>query len=494
MGRGEGALAARKQLVDMPAGGRSEAVRPELLGIAEQLVAASPSEEEVEVFISRSRGTSIRAYRGEVESLESSEISGAGVRVVIDGRQGFSYAASLDEALLLAALEDARDNARFATPDEHAGLPAPDGASVAPVDGWSNELATFSIEDKVAMALQVESRVRGGDPRITEVPFADYEDAMIEEAVVSTLGICASARRNWCSVSVQAIASGMDSSATSTGFSVSRDPALLNIDRAVRDALERSVRLLGARPVRSGQFSIVMDARVTAALLAVIAGALSGERAHRGQSFLEGRSGERIAGDLVSIVEDPTNPAALGASSYDAEGLACRRHVLVADGVLEGFVYDTYASRLARGQAAGNDSQAAGSDRLVAGSDRFAAGSAVRSGFSTAPVAGCRAISFQPGDMTFDQVLERVQTGLFVQSVTGIHSGVNPVSGDFSVGAEGLMIRGGSLAEPVRKVTIASTLQRMLQSVLVVGGELEWLPGPAAGQPLAIADLSVSGS
>ena len=96
--------------------------------------------------------------------------------------------------------------------------------------------------------------------------------------------------------------------------------------------------------------------------------------------------------------------------------------------------------------------------------------------------------------MTFDQVLERVHTGLFVQSVTGIHSGVNPVSGDFSVGAEGLMIRGGSLAEPVRKVTIASTLQRMLQSVLVVGGELEWLPGPAAGQPLAIADLSVSGS
>lgn len=470
----------------IPGGRLSDQVRPDLLGIAERLTSTSRSGEEVEVFISRSRETSVRAYRGEVESLESSEIAGAGVRVVSDGRQGFSYAASLDETLLRAALEDARDNAKFATPDEHVGLPVPDGAPVVAVDGWSNALETLPLDEKVAMALEVESRVRRGDPRVSEVPFADYGDAMTEEAVVSTLGVRASARRNWCSVSVQAIASDMGDAATSTGFAVSRDPAALDTDRAVRDALDRSVRLIGARPVRSGQFTVVMDARVTAAFLAVIAGALSGERAHRGQSFLEGRTGENVAADLVSIVEDPTDPAALGASSYDAEGLACRRHLLVAGGVLERFVYDTYASRLAGSRRAGEQVERAG--------EHQPAGSAVRSGFGSAPMAGCRAISLQPGDMTLDQVLRQVRSGLFVQSVTGIHSGVNPVSGDFSVGAEGLMIRDGSLAEPVRKVTVASTLQRMLQSVLVVGGELEWLPGPAAGQPLAIADLSVSGS
>jgi len=81
-----------------------------------------------------------------------------------------------------------------------------------------------------------------------------------------------------------------------------------------------------------------------------------------------------------------------------------------------------------------------------------------------------------------------------VQSITGVHSGVNPVSGDFSVGAEGLMVRGGALAEPVREVTIASTLQRMLQSVLHVGADVEWLPGVAAGQTLAIDGMALSGA
>ena len=89
--------------------------------------------------------------------------------------------------------------------------------------------------------------------------------------------------------------------------------------------------------------------------------------------------------------------------------------------------------------------------------------------------------------MTRAEILAEVGEGLYVQSVTGVHSGVNPVSGDFSVGAEGLMIRGGELAEPVREVTVASTLQRMLQSVVHIGGDVEWLPGVAAGQTLAVA-------
>ena len=92
------------------------------------------------------------------------------------------------------------------------------------------------------------------------------------------------------------------------------------------------------------------------------------------------------------------------------------------------------------------------------------------------------------------EILSTVGEALFVQSITGVHSGVNPVSGDFSVGAEGLMVRGGVLAEPVREVTIASTLQRMLQSVLHIGSDVEWLPGVAAGQTLAIDGMALSGS
>ena len=92
-----------------------------------------------------------------------------------------------------------------------------------------------------------------------------------------------------------------------------------------------------------------------------------------------------------------------------------------------------------------------------------------------------------------DGVLAAVGEGLFVQSVTGVHSGVNPISGDFSVGAEGLMIRDGKLAEPVREITVASTLQRILQSVVAIGADVEWLPGIAAGQTIAVGDMQIGG-
>jgi PmbA protein len=121
-------------------------------------------------------------------------------------------------------------------------------------------------------------------------------------------------------------------------------------------------------------------------------------------------------------------------------------------------------------------------------------GSAVRGGFKSTPGVGARALHLEPGPLTPDQILASVPEALYVQSVSGLHSGTNPVSGDFSVGAEGLMVRGGELAEPVREITIASSLQRMLLDVDQVGADLVWLPGAAAGVTLLIGEMTMSGA
>jgi PmbA protein len=121
-------------------------------------------------------------------------------------------------------------------------------------------------------------------------------------------------------------------------------------------------------------------------------------------------------------------------------------------------------------------------------------GNAVRGGVAGSPSAGCRALQLLAGDYDQDEIFRRVGRGVFVESVTGVHSGVNPISGDFSVGITGLMIRDGALAEPIREVTIASTLQRMLLDVMFVGSDVQWLPGTAAAQTIAIDGIALSGS
>jgi PmbA protein len=351
-------------------------------------------------------------------------------------------------------------------------LAEPDGAVAVEQDLWDDGVLTTPMDDKIALALDLERATRGADPRVRQVSSADYADTRIEVALASTTGIRSSSRRTTAFLSVDAIAGEGADSQTGTGFSVGRAPARLDPEEAMADAVLRSTRLLGAQKARSGRCTVVFDPRVVSTLLSVVSSALSGEAVVKGRSFFAGRIGEPVAGTAVTLIDDPTDGRALSAASYDGEGLACRRNVLISDGMLRMFVYDTVSARRAGTRSTG---------------------SAVRGGFAGTPSAGCRALVLSPGTKDAEEILAEVGEGLYVQSVTGIHSGVNPVSGDFSVGAEGLLIRDGALAGPVREVTVASTLQRMLQSVVAIGSDLRWLPGLAAGQTLAIADMQLGG-
>jgi PmbA protein len=446
----------------------------ELSALAERVAGWAGSGEEVEVYVARGTETEVRAYDGEVESLTSATSAGIGVRVIVDHRLGFAWAGSLDESVLGETLEEARDNARFATPDENVRLAVPDGVEAVPVDLWDDTLAEVPTERKVALALDLEARARAADPRIRQVSSADYGDGATESALVSTTGIRSSSRKTSGFLSVSVIAGEGDASQTGGGYSVGRGFGELDPDRACEDAVIRAVRLLGATKGPSGRSTVVFDRRMATALLSIVSSALSGEAVEKGRSFFAGRVGEQVGHHGLTLVDDPTDPRAYGAAAYDAEGLACRRNVMIDSGILQGFLYDTVS----------------GSRAGVAST-----GSAVRGGYAGTPSPGCRALTLAPGPEGYDEdgVLAAVGEGLFVQSMTGVHSGVNPISGDFSVGAEGLMIRGGRLAEPVREITVASTLQRMLLSLVAVGADVEWLPSIAAGQTLAIGDMQVSG-
>ena len=461
-------------VTDETASGAPAGPPEELLGLAERVAGWARSGEDIEVYVARGTETEVRAYGGEVESLTSATSAGIGIRVVVDHRLGFAWAGSLDEAVLGETLAEARDNAAFATADEHVRLAVPDGVAAVPVDLWDDGLGGVATTAKIELALALEAQARAADPRIRQVDSADYGDVASETALVSTTGIRSASRKTSGYLSVSVIAGEGDASQTGGGYSVGRGFDGLDPDKATDDAVTRAVRLLGATKGPSGRTTVVFDRRMATALLSVVSSALSGEAVAKGRSFFAGRVGEVVGHPGLTLVDDPTDARAYGAAAYDAEGLACRRNALIEAGVLQGFLYDTVS-----GSRAGVSST----------------GSAVRGGYAGTPGPGCRALTLAPGPEGYDQeaVLAAVGEGLFVQSMTGMHSGVNPISGDFSVGAEGLMIRDGRLAEPVREITVASTLQRMLLSLVAVGADVEWLPGIAAGQTLAIGDMQISG-
>ena len=438
----------------------------ELLELARKIAAQAKDGEQVKVSLGRSTEIDVKAAQGDLEAFSSATSEAANVWVIKDGRMGYAMVGSLEPPLIEEALVEARDNATFASPDEHAGLAQPDGVEAVAVERWRDDIAETSAADKIATAIDVERRIVSADPRISGVRQVNYVDSQNEQAMATSLGIEVADRSTYAYVSAMVLADDGDATRTGYGMTFGRAFADLDLDRVVHEGVDRTLRMLGAQKPKTAHLPVVLDPSVAASVLAIIASLCDGEEVLKGRSMFDGRIGEQIATAGFTLIEDPTNPDALMAKAFDSDGLACRRVELIEDGVLKSYLYD---ARWAR--AAGTKST----------------GSALGAGI------GCRAVTPVVGTLDHEEILGAVGNGVYVQSVSGLHSGVNPVSGDFSVGAEGLMIRDGKLAEPVNEFTIGSTIQRMLQSIAHVGSDLEWGPGQAARMTLAFDDVSVSG-
>jgi PmbA protein len=439
--------------------------------IAESVLARAGDGEQVEVVVGRSRGTEIRVYEGDVEKLTTAESAGVGVRVVRDGRQGFAYAGSLDPEVVAEVLDEARDNAAFGDVDDALGVAEPDGHAYASLDLFRPGLADVPTAAKVDLALQLERAVRAADSRIAGMEACDYEDGTSESIVATTTGIRAASQETYAYLSADALATDGDETQTGYWFDIGREPAELDVEACAAEVARRATQLLGAEKPATSRLTVVLDPFVTAQFLDILGFALSAENVLKGRSLFADRLGEEVASPLVTLTEDPTDERAMTATEADGEGLATRRTPLLDGGRLVGFLHDSYTAR-----------------RMGTTST----GSAVR-GFSSTPHVGTRAMAITPGDKTPAELLAGIDDGVLVRGVSGLHSGVNPISGDFSTGAEGLRITRGTLAGPVKEFTIASTLQRMLQDVLAVGADLTWLPMSAAGVTLVVGDVTVSG-
>ncbi|MDZ7675639.1 MAG: TldD/PmbA family protein [Acidimicrobiales bacterium] len=442
-----------------------------LQAVADRIAEQARGAEQVEAYVKSSTSTEIDAYEGEIESLIQAGSQGIGIRVIQDGRTGFAWATSLDDDIVAETLAEARDNRPFAEPDEFAGMAEPDGVAPVRLDIHRPEVLTTPVDDKVAMAVELEAMVSGADPRVRGVRSATYHDAEGAFALATSTGMRAGARSTGAYVSVSALADDGDASVIASGYSIGRSPGEVSLDDAAADAVSRLLAKIGSTKPESGEVTLVLEPRLTSTVLGIISGMLNGETVAKRRTPFADRVGEQIGSPLLTIVDDPTNVASPGAEPYDDEGLATRRVPLLKSGVLEGFLHNTHSAR-----RTGTASTA----------------SAAR-GFSSRPGITARALTVEPGEGDLESLLAHVDDGVLASALGGLHSGVNPVSGDFSVSVEGLRIRDGQRAEPIKEATLASTLQRLLLEVSHVGADVEWQPGGTGGVTLLIPGVTLSG-
>jgi PmbA protein len=262
---------------------------------------------------------------------------------------------------------------------------------------------------------------------------------------------------------------------TGLGVGMGRDPGALDPEAIGAEAAERALALVGARQPGSRRCPVVLDAFVAASFMGFIGAMLSADAVQRGRSLFAGREGDEVADPALRLADVGTEPEGPSSAPFDGEGAPTRRTGLIENGRLLGFLYDSRTARKAGSSTTGNAS---------------------RGSYRTPPSVGTTNLVVEPGLLDLAGLMEEAGEGLYVTGVAGLHSGVNPVSGTFSVGASGRLIEGGRPGKPVREITIASDLVSMLKAVRFVGSEARWVPfgGSVKTPPLLVAEMAVSGS
>ncbi|MBB6097670.1 PmbA protein [Deinobacterium chartae] len=426
---------------------------------------------DLEVFAQRASSTSVRAFGGEVEEFKLSNKVGLGLRALVNGAWGFSYTENLSQAALDRALSAALENAELTAAQPHARLVA--WGEPPAVDLYGEGLSGVTVERKVQLALTLEAQARTADPRVTSVPYAIYSDGESRQAIANTQGLDRSYRENHASQYVAPLVSENGQNKMKGEFQFSREFEELDPTRTALEAVRRSAALLGARPAPSGTCGAVIDARCAAHLLAVYSAIFSAKMVQEGKSPLAGKLGQAVADSRVTLVDDPTLPRGLASRPFDAEGAPSRPLTLLEAGVLRSFLHNA---------------ETAARDGVEP------TGHAARASYKSTLGISPTNLFVQAGSGSREDLLRRLGTGLLLTDVQGTHAGANPITGEFSLQAEGFWVEGGQIAYPLEVFTVAGNFLELLSEVQEVGADLEFTQYGTGSPSLRVTRLAVGGN
>jgi PmbA protein len=479
----------------------------EIENLAEEVVsrAIKAGAADADVVAVESEEFSVHVRLGQVDQLTQSGSRAIGLRVFFPDAHGSRTASTSTSDLSPEGIDrlisGAVQLARITGPDPFAGLPEPDAFGTLPIGDLALHFSTVDHlppAQRIDIARRCEAAAMALDPRIQNSTGADFDSSTSHRVMVNSRGFASAFRRSYCGFSTTPIAqNGSGPMQRDYWYSSARTPELLESPEAVgRIAAQRALRRLDARRVPTQQCPVVFPPELARSLIGNILSAANGDAIYRNASMFSGKLGEQVAGSNITLIDDGTlvfdhllqpngitpdptphadgtpprlRSGGFGTSPFDGDGLPTRRTVIVQDGILTNLMLNTYTGR-----------------KLAMPST----GKAAR-GLAGAPGIGGGNFFLQPGTLTPEQLLADVPSGLYVLQTMG--TGVNLVTGDYSLGASGLWIDHGELAFAVEEITIAGNLKDIFRNVSAIANDLDFR-GSGAVPTLRVEGLTIAGS
>ena len=424
---------------------------------------------DIEVYESVSNGVEIAMFNGVVENNTSSATQVCAIRGVYQNQIVTVYEENCDDEMIPSVIERIKDNCSIKNQKDPFFIYAGD-KQYPKLKEKTHDFDNYTLEDKVNLCTKLTTLMKQQSSyvQMTEVSYSEEENIV---TIVNSNGLDVKRHSRYAFLVAESVC--VKDGETKTGFDYIRLDNIKDADISTlaKDAVESAVSTFGADSITSGAYPVVLDKKVVSSLLGAFANIFSAEAVLKNMSFLKDKVGEAIFGSNITLMDDPLSLDAPSQDAFDDEGVASYTKAVVENGVLKTYLHNLKTAAMMNVKSTGNGYKAG-----------------VQSSVGIQPSN----LYLKAGDTSLEDMFEQVKDGVYITSVTGLHAGLNPVSGSFNLQSSGFMIENGKKTKPITLIILSGTLQELLNNVSAVGSDFEFKRGVGAPS-LMVKSMAISG-
>lgn len=425
---------------------------------------------EAEAYYERSDSFKCMIFKGEVDNYETSEEAGIGFRGLFNGKMGYAYTEKIDESSIAFLVESAKVNADILDESDDSSI-FEGSKEYAQHSFYNPDLKKIGIPDKIELIKAIEEKVLAYDPRITTLNYCMLQDFNLERVMTNSKGLSLQDERNGIYIFISAVVKAEDEMKTGQVIKMSRDFHSFNAEVIATELAKEALSYLGGKSIPSGKYPVIFRHDASASLLAVFSDIFSAENTQKDQSLLKGKVGGKIGSDLLTLVDDPFHPDAFSGSTFDGEGVATKKRTIISNGTLETILHNRKTAEVDGCESTGN---------------------AFKPSYKGSLTIAPQNLYIAPGEQTKEQLISNITDGVLITHLSGLHSGTNTISGDFSVEATGFHIKDGKIESPINQMTIASNFYQVMKTIEAIASDLTFQPGGYGSPSILVKELAVT--
>ncbi|WP_317311723.1 TldD/PmbA family protein [Clostridium thermobutyricum] len=427
--------------------------------------------EEFEIYFSDKESLSINIYKEEVEKYSLNKSFGVSFRAKINEKMGYSYTEIIDEASIDMLINNAKAAALYIEDDDKQFIYEGD-KEYSKVENYHLQLENIEADKLIELGIQMEKECKKESDKIANFGGCGIGYVNVKYGLMNSKGLELTDKSNLLTAYIVPILDIDDVKYDGFGYAVAKSIEDVNPNKIAKMAIKEAMDKVGAKTIESKKYKTIIKNEAMVSLLQSFWSIFDGDLAQKGISLLGGKEGEIIASDKLTIIDNPLMKDGLASVAFDDEGVATFKKSIIENGKLVTLLHNLKTANKA---------------------NRKSTGSGFKNSYASPVSVGPTNFYIEEGATTFEQLLEEVKDGLIVTEFSGLHSGANSITGDFSLAAKGFLIVDGKQGRPVEQITVAGNFFELLKNIQVVCSDIKF-PMTSFGSPsIYVGEMSVAG-